>query len=297
MLIDQLVSHPLMSKPLAADLRGRMSKAHKFALRQDFAVAADELSRDKASINRALSLCRLPYRECWFEVAQADRCSFRLAFPSQPDAAIRRVGFYFNEDDQAGSWEAHIFWSWADGAPAECAELPGISPLTLQFDQDKVVGGGDLMDVMAWGKASWVPGDITTAGLFEASPFLMLRRGGREEWFTGEAKFLVAMLALLNSRNVVEIEEVAPSDRLNQWREREGRSPLFSYHVLGIPARYKARNIAVGGEASGRELRAHFVRGHFKVRKTGVFFWSAYRRGNPALGFVHKDYALGRAAA
>jgi hypothetical protein len=71
---------------------------------------------------------------------------------------------------------------------------------------------------------------------------------------------------------------------------------LFSYHLLYIPSRYKQRNISADGNPSGRELRAHYVRGHFKARKTGVFFWSAYRRGSEKLGCIHKDYALRRAA-
>jgi hypothetical protein len=43
---------------------------------------------------------------------------------------------------------------------------------------------------------------------------------------------------------------------------------------------------------AGIERKLHMVRGHFKVRRTGVFFWNAFQRGNPALGFMHKDYEL-----
>jgi hypothetical protein len=45
-------------------------------------------------------------------------------------------------------------------------------------------------------------------------------------------------------------------------------------------------------DADPRQLRAHFVRGHFKVRKSGVYFWSAHQRGDPKLRFVHHDYIL-----
>jgi hypothetical protein len=83
----------------------------------------------------------------------------------------------------------------------------------------------------------------------------------------------------------------------NKRLKKDGMPMLFSYHLLAIPVRYKTRHISTNGNSSGRELRQHFVRGHFKARKTGVFFWSAYRRGNPKLGFVHKDYALGEEAA
>jgi hypothetical protein len=46
MLIDELLSNRILAKSgtLSADLRGRMSKATKFVLRADFAMAADEFS-------------------------------------------------------------------------------------------------------------------------------------------------------------------------------------------------------------------------------------------------------------
>jgi hypothetical protein len=75
-------------------------------------------------------------------------------------------------------------------------------------------------------------------------------------------------------------------------RRRLLRKPLlFDYHLICIPQRYRERH-HLDGDADSAQLRAHFVRGHFKVRKTGIFWWSAYQRGDPKLGFVHKDYKL-----
>ena len=111
------------------------------------------------------------------------------------------------------------------------------------------------------------------------------------DWI-GEPGYIIATLALLNSHNASEIAVVNPPQ--NKRRKLVGKPLLFDYHMLCIPQRYKQRNIPATGD-DPVQLRAHFVRGHFKVRKTGVFFWSPYQRGNPALGFVHKDYALTRA--
>lgn len=43
-----------------------------------------------------------------------------------------------------------------------------------------------------------------------------------------------------------------------------------------------------------RERRAHFVRGHFKERATGLYWWNAFMRNarNAKKGFVDKDYLL-----
>ena len=293
MLIDQLLSNPMLAKSPTADLRGRLSKATKFSLRRDFAMAADELSNDLASINRALPLCRLPFRECWFELAQADRCSFRLALPSEPETAIKRVGFLFTETDQIGSWSALPCWSLADGTPADFAVMPGLSTASINLDYGKRDVG--FMEAMAFGKADWVPEHITMHQVINAATNLRLREGGREKQITGEATFLIAMLALLNSRNASEVVSVDMTKQ-NKRRKLVGKPLLFDYRELCIPQRYKQRNVPEAGE-DPVQLRAHFCRGHFKVRGTGVFFWSAHQRGNPSLGFAHKDYVLAQRVA
>jgi hypothetical protein len=296
MLIDELLSNPVLarSNSFSVDLRGRMSKAPKFVLERDFAVAADELSNDVAGINKALPLCRLPFRECWFESAQTDRCSWRAALPTAPELAVKRVGFFIKEIDPAGSWSAEAFWSWAAGTAQDWSSLPGLSPLTIEFNYGRAAAG--YQAAFGFSRASWVTDDFTLADLVTAAPNLKLRDGNAEQKLTGEALFLAAMLALLNSRNVTEVEAVDLSNK-NKRRKLQGKVPLFSYHWLRIPARYKRRHIRAEGTPTGIELRAHFVRGHFKIRKTGVFFWSSYQRGNPALGFMHKDYVLTAEAA
>jgi hypothetical protein len=116
-----------------------------------------------------------------------------------------------------------------------------------------------------------------------------LRQSAEKEW-VGGPKFLLATLALLNARNASEIVDIDMT-KSNKRRKLLRKPLLYDYHLLCIPSRYKQRNVESAGEDT-RQLRAHFVRGHFKLRKTGLFFWSAYQRGNVALGFAHKDYVL-----
>ena len=33
-------------------------------------------------------------------------------------------------------------------------------------------------------------------------------------------------------------------------------------------------------------------RGHFKERKTGIFWWEAHKRGEDNLGIIEKDYQI-----
>jgi len=38
--------------------------------------------------------------------------------------------------------------------------------------------------------------------------------------------------------------------------------------------------------------RLHTVRGHFKIRKTGIFWWPHFMRGDPQKGAITKDYTV-----
>jgi hypothetical protein len=275
-LIDQILSDAtlLQAGLLTTDLRGRLSKATKFVLRQDFAMAADEFSSDIGNIDKVLKLARLPFPECWFEVAQQDRRLFAQApiDRADGDGELHRVGFYLTQLDQQGAWSAQLFWSFAITETFMGHHLPPtVSGLTMLFDPQQST------TVAA---TSFRPAGVDT----------IFQQFTRAEDWVGEPGFLIATLALLNSRNASATELVEPVQ--NKRRKLNGKPLLFNYHLVSIPNRYKHRNMAADGDPC--QLRAHFVRGHFKLRKTGLYFWSAYQRGNPALGFAHKDYVLHR---
>ena len=253
---------------LSAGLRGRMSKVPKFSLARDFAMAADEFGIDTNNLDKVISLARLPYPECWFEVAQADRAYFNVA-PLEPgDSRISRAGFLCTQLDQH-SWSAILFWSYAAGETFAGHMLPPVpSDFMLVVDTKK----SEAVEATSFRKADGV-------SLF-SSPNM-------SDW-TGEPGFLIATLALLNSRNAAETQVVVANNK----RRRLLRKPLlFDYHLINIPQRYRQRH-HLDDDTDPAELRAHFVRGHFKVRKSGIFWWSAYQRGNAKLGFVHHDYRL-----
>jgi hypothetical protein len=110
-----------------------------------------------------------------------------------------------------------------------------------------------------------------------------------EDW-GGEARFLTALLGLLNTRNVVETELV-DNERVSKKRERHGKRPLFSYKLLKVRPNIITR-VGVGGSGGHRDLRLHFVQGHWKHRKTGLFYWSHHTRGKSEHGVVYKDYEV-----
>lgn len=109
----------------------------------------------------------------------------------------------------------------------------------------------------------------------------------------------VAMNALtcLNARNVTTLT-LPPPEKLNKKRIRNGRIPFFTYHVLDIfLAPEMRKSLRVDPDSARRTIVSkltttalHTVRGHFKRRKTGLFWWSPFVRGHKENGVVEKDY-------
>lgn len=91
----------------------------------------------------------------------------------------------------------------------------------------------------------------------------------------GEIFFVVAVLLLLNVRSYVQVEVPEVSKRMAR-RKRPKRLP-FSEIKLLLPAHQLERAAEQG--VTKAEIRRHLVRGHFKIRKTGVYWWSHHPRG------------------
>lgn len=73
-------------------------------------------------------------------------------------------------------------------------------------------------------------------------------------------------------------------------RKKQGfKLPLISYSRVKIRQSPIIKYIG-SSDPSGIETRAHLVRGHFKRRKSGMYWWSPFVRGNQKLGIKNKDY-------
>jgi hypothetical protein len=92
---------------------------------------------------------------------------------------------------------------------------------------------------------------------------------------------LVAVLLLLNSRNATETGTAPDLRAVNRARVRKGNPPLLPLCpvILDITRRLRAARRA-GISATPSDIRAALVRGHFKARRSGVFWWSPHVRGS-----------------
>ena len=103
------------------------------------------------------------------------------------------------------------------------------------------------------------------------------------------AGILCSCLTFINCRNIEKKLVHQCSPEVNRRRVREGKKELISYYVMNI--RGSANNSAQHGLPESH-YREHLCRGHFKRRKSGVYWWNPQVRGRKELGKIIKDYKL-----
>lgn len=101
----------------------------------------------------------------------------------------------------------------------------------------------------------------------------------------------VRAIAITLDAEVVEAEVVRNPHRSNRQAPEVERK-RFDHHVLSISARRRRLAPRLDGTPTGRKVRLHFRRGHwrhFQAHKTWIKWMLV---GDEALGFVDKDYRL-----
>ena len=95
----------------------------------------------------------------------------------------------------------------------------------------------------------------------------------------GEGPFVLAVVMLMNSRNAVDLRAEPVPERLQRARERSGKRRLLDYSMVRLRLTRTAGHRADAAGLSRAQMREHLVRGHFKIRRTGIFWWSPFVRG------------------
>lgn len=106
-----------------------------------------------------------------------------------------------------------------------------------------------------------------------------------------ELSVFLGTLMLLNTPNGLEATDPA-LHKLNKSRTQSGKPPLLTHKLLSLKLT-RVRTAALRAQGlSDSAIRAHLVRGHFKIRRTGVFWWNPFIRGDARRGLVTKDYRV-----
>jgi hypothetical protein len=108
----------------------------------------------------------------------------------------------------------------------------------------------------------------------------------------GELPFIEAFLIMLNSRHILE-KNGENLTRLNKARSKQKKQPLREFTVTNLRLTRTTENRLRAGGMDRNAARIHLVRGHFKIRASGVYWWSSFTRGSKVHGPVpRKEYKV-----
>lgn len=291
-------------------LAQEITEAQRYALSREAVFLIHSVSEMTApKVLAALKICRMPFPSMWVEFVFRDRQDYFQTLGCHdeiPDgtSAPSRLGFLLQQlDDTGRQIEVTLVWNHrSDAGPTigalalainmsddvsidpaavtllhealseRAAELP--RELRDPKHRDQWLEVESRMNpsmcrfmlptwrrIIAKGKAE------TTAALADAGYDI------KAEW-----KFVIGLLLVLNSRNVVEPSEEHTFEKLNKARTRNHKIPLLSYRNLRLSLSHVQRNRM--GKPGIADLMKHLVSGHWKVRRTGIFWWSPHVRGN-----------------
>ncbi len=202
-------------------------------------------------------------------------------------------------------------WRWGtliratDGDPL--GRFGGMQPRwTLRIDMVEQEGPDEPVDgpLLRWLVGVDESGSIID-GLTEttASAFHVERHPELRDAFQGLAPFLwpaLLTLSFMHCRNV-SLAENGPPARLQAFRRKTGRRPLFDWVTLDIePMKQVLPHEGRVGDV-GLQRALHRCRGHFKDYRGGrglfgklhgLYFFGDAERGNATVGVRGKDYRI-----
>lgn len=281
---------------------------------------------------RALSLCRLPFATTWFEWPGSDPVykPFQEDTVSSDAPAPMRMGALVETDESRQRGVMTFAWSHRNIGLSICPlaasfdwrgnaeEVPdveldgwrqsGLSELQINeriftrfrngtaVQSLRGVSNDELVQERRRVGVIWSPVMDGFARMIIGSQGA-LPGPGTPEWsmwggnLSGEPNSLQCVILLLNSRNATEATQVDLSAKLNKARLRSGKPPLLDHTTIRIKLS-RAMTARAGSGTQREATRFHVVRGHPKIRKSGVFWWSDHGRGDPARGSVDQTYRV-----
>lgn len=268
------------------DLVRELKASAKFVLEKSFAEAADSLPDEE--ISRVIECARPPFENSWVEVAACYRSLFDAAQLDHGTMRPQRVGILVHANaPQFSQFVIDLFWSFNK-------HTFDISPISMVADLSSQERWGNYVNYVSEAGQN-LPQDHFIKRFAPASSrytmfgpdFISRNRARLFKNWGGEVEFWSGVFALLSCRNAASVEAVTRSAAL----KRSTRKTLSDYHLCTVRLP-KFDRVTHEGAGAGVSHRAHFVRGHFKRRKTGLFWWTPHGRGDISRGFVTKDYRV-----
>jgi hypothetical protein len=297
----------------------RLKAAVRFEISPEVGAMAHAIKGSNAArLKAAMEFCRLPFDLVWFEwvgpaAALGVRADDEPANPQRPPPS--RMGFLV--EAACGRLNAGLVsYAWSHGRTG-----PMVCPLATTFDWAAVPSAVPSLMSDQELAASWLAGMRAFPHFAKDSAADLLALRGRHgvvpcphlahmlvqlttrdptsaramfeaAWddIRGEQRFVESLLATMNCRNLVQAEAAEDLSVLNKARRRLGRPPRLSFRKVVVSlSRVQSRKAAASGASATGGMPLHIVRGHPKVRKTGIYWWSPFWRGDATNGRVERS--------
>jgi len=297
----------------------KVKESHRFVLSRDAVLTIQNISTSEPKrFLDALSICRLPYPSMWVEFVFKDRSDWMaeaakrgLTVEDRPDASPpKRLGFLLEQQDTEGRvisvvpcWSHPVHQSVSVCHMGLLIDTRNPNEKLSEEMTQKLKQQYPIPDIGKDHSLKWMKTDtgITDglnleARLSEFIPDFILpvwykltdtvrpadvehllelaRYDLKAEW-----RFILSLLTVLNSRNVIEIGSETDMSKINKARLKSKKPPLLSHREIRLNMSRFKRKYPTGPNRSLDDLQAHFVRGHYKLRKSGLFWWSPFVRG------------------
>lgn len=122
------------------------------------------------------------------------------------------------------------------------------------------------------------------------------RGGGDVDMLAGLVDLIgeqIKAVAVALDAEVAASEVIRAPHKMNHARERRGKLPVSSYHVVSLARRNRAARLErEPGTEPAYHVRLHFRRGHWRHYPTHKTWIKWMLVGDPDLGFVDKHYKL-----
>lgn len=258
-----------------ADFYNFLPKSQKFQLSKDFMDISLAQLASSASLEKAIEWFRLPHDPMWMEYSLSNsqvsiNCGMLLmkdgTSPEGDPEAIRGICVVISDKNIAMVINYYIY------------------PETLRLTNGKI----DVKIRMSKHSIDNTRYDprIGTLDDFEAL------RDSSVEFIHRQIIDMIDYIIRINSPAVTDISPVIDYSRLNKHRVRGGKLPMQEIRVVSLAKHIKTALKQAGSEEeeAGYNVRYHWRRGHFKTRKTGIFWWSPHTAGRKELGEITKEY-------
>lgn len=293
----------------------QIASAKRFVLNRDALMMVEDVGVSAPKrLLAAIDICRLPFPKLWVEFSFKDRSDWMAGAVAkgiikvshfEDTAPPSRLGFLIEALDKEGrDLLIHPAWSHPNDEAISICMLAnrlnlGVVPETSPERREMVIRRLRQRRTEWMGDPENVEAAINLDGRIdsETPPAMVpmvafmrqsMSKQGFEEMIRSATNDLSAewqtiwgLLTVLNSRNIIEIGPVEDYAKLNKARAKAKKPLMLSHRSIRLNLSKVQRNrLGQGGGGGGQGMQHHLVRGHWKLRRTGLYWWSPFVRGS-----------------